>query len=107
MPPESESVEVPPESVESVAPGEVAYATGRDILTRHLMWRQSRRAALVPASRQVILVSEMLPDQSELAAKVGEDLSSGLRDLFGASARWAIVDEHAPALDLARVTALD
>jgi DNA/RNA-binding domain of Phe-tRNA-synthetase-like protein len=92
---------------ESVAPGEVAYTTGPEVLTRHLMWRQSRLGALTPSSRQVILVSEMLPGQGDLAATVGEDLTRGMRDLFGATASWMIVDAHAPSLDLARAPALD
>src|SRR5207302_1402505 len=44
-----------------VAAGEVAYACGPVVLTRHLCWRQARQLLMTPGSRDVLLVSEVLP----------------------------------------------
>ena len=38
----------------AVAEGEIAYASGPVVLTRHLMWRQARQALVQPETRQRI-----------------------------------------------------
>ena len=47
-----------------VPPGEVAYATGQTILTRHFVWRQSRAGLIEPATRNVFLVAEQRDERS-------------------------------------------
>ena len=42
-----------------VDPGEVAYASGSTILTRHFMWRQARTGLVHQHSTRIFLVSEV------------------------------------------------
>jgi DNA/RNA-binding domain of Phe-tRNA-synthetase-like protein len=80
-----------------VPTGEVAYADGHAVLTRHFVWRQARTAWLTPATRDVVLVSEVLGEVgAEAARAVLAALQDGLVDLFGASPTAFVVDgEHA------------
>ena len=39
--------------------GEVSYADGDQILTRHMLWRQSKKGLLERTSRNIVLVSEI------------------------------------------------
>src|SRR5262249_10951667 len=81
-----------------VAPGEVAYADGHTILTRHFVWRQARTALLTPITQAVFLVSEVLGDLgAEVAWAVLADLRDGLTGFFGVTPTAALlVDaEHA------------
>jgi DNA/RNA-binding domain of Phe-tRNA-synthetase-like protein len=57
------------DAAEDVAPGEVAYADGSTVLTRHFVWRQSAEAALTPDTRSLFLVAEVL---SEVGRDVAE-----------------------------------
>src|SRR5215213_10972048 len=43
-----------------VEPGEVAYASGNEILTRYFVWKQSRKGLLEESTRLLFLVSEVL-----------------------------------------------
>jgi DNA/RNA-binding domain of Phe-tRNA-synthetase-like protein len=82
-----------------VPAGEVAYATGSTVLTRQLMWRQSRDGLIHPETRSVFLVSESVPETGAgLAETVLEELRSGLGRIFGAPARGFIVDAGAPRI---------
>jgi DNA/RNA-binding domain of Phe-tRNA-synthetase-like protein len=88
-------------SSERVEPGEVAYASGNEILTRHFVWKQSHVGLLSESTRSVFLVCEVLGEVEEstdgLAQAVSEDLSEGLRRLFGADPRTFLVEESVPA----------
>jgi DNA/RNA-binding domain of Phe-tRNA-synthetase-like protein len=78
---------------EPVEPGEVAYAAGSVVLTRHFVWRQARDGLVEPGSRHVFLVSEILPEVgAETAERVAGDLSSRVEDLFGAPVRPFALD---------------
>ena len=77
--------------------GEVAYATGANVLTRHFVWRQSRRGLIRPESRDVALVSEILPQlPREVVGKVEADLVGGLRSIFGVDGQSFVVDSTQP-----------
>lgn len=77
----------------AVAPGEVAYADGPTVLTRHLMWRQARTALLTPATRDAFLVSEVPAAAGPaLVSTVLADLQTGLHDYFSAHTTGFIVD---------------
>ncbi len=82
------------EGEEEVPPGEVAYADGPDVLTRHFVWRQSEKAAIRPESRDVLLMSEILAEvdpEGRLCATVLDDLARGVELHFGVSAeRWIV-----------------
>jgi DNA/RNA-binding domain of Phe-tRNA-synthetase-like protein len=45
-----------------VPPGEVSYATGPTIITRHIVWRQSRAGLVTPSTRRAVFVSEVLAE---------------------------------------------
>lgn len=67
----------------AVPPGEIAYASGESILTRHFMWRQSRLALVGAHSRDVFLVSEIPGVAGADAARQMHDaMVGGLRELF-------------------------
>lgn len=81
----------------AVPPGEVAYADGATILTRHFVWRQSREGLIGPATRSVALVAEVPGElDAALVGRVRDGLAAGLRDEFGAVPIAFIVDEGAP-----------
>lgn len=82
----------------AVAAGEVAYTDGgSEVLTRHLVWRQSERGAITPASRRVLLLSEILGEQDDaLLETVLGDLRDGLAHHFGVAPRTAVVDVDRP-----------
>jgi DNA/RNA-binding domain of Phe-tRNA-synthetase-like protein len=81
----------------AVPAGEVSYATGATILTRHIVWRQARTALITPQTRRLILVSEVLAELGEAAAAaVCAEFARGLRDYFGVPAQTWVVSVHAP-----------
>jgi DNA/RNA-binding domain of Phe-tRNA-synthetase-like protein len=79
-----------------VPPGEVAYADGPAILTRHFVWRQARAGLIVPATRDVLLLSEVLGEVGAPATEtVLAELRDGLRDDFDvASQGWQVDAAH-------------
>lgn len=86
---------------EPLPAGEIAYVTGGEVLTRHLIWRQSRRALVTADSRRVLLLSEVLGELEEgVADRVETDLARGLERHFGCRARLLRLDAAAPAVAL-------
>ncbi|HEV8194886.1 MAG TPA: phenylalanine--tRNA ligase beta subunit-related protein [Ktedonobacterales bacterium] len=78
-------------------PGEVCYADGATILTRHFVWRQSRIAAITINTRDVFLVSEILGEVGrEVAEAVRDEFESVMREHFGVASLTWIVNEHHP-----------
>lgn len=64
--------------------GEVCYADGSEIITRHFVWKQSKHAILKPDSENIVLVSEILGGlPQEVVTKVEEEFFEGLKDYFG------------------------
>jgi DNA/RNA-binding domain of Phe-tRNA-synthetase-like protein len=88
------------EAPEPVGPGEVAYASGTTVLTRHLVWRQSRQALFAPTTREAVLVSEVLAGQDALAEPVRAALADGLAEHFAARVHSAVLDADHPSLAL-------
>lgn len=78
-----------------VTEGEVSYADGKVIITRHFIWKQSRHAILTPESRNIFFVSEILGDlPAETAENVCDAIREGLADYFGVETRSDILDEN-------------
>lgn len=74
--------------------GELSYAQGTTVLTRHLAWRQAVQGLVTTRTKNVVFVSEILYEGSgaeryALAKNVGEDFSKGLKEYFEA---WSTVD---------------
>lgn len=87
-------------AAEPVPPGELAYACGGDVLTRHLVWRQSERALIRPATTRAVLVSEALAEVGdEVLDEVAGELASGLERWFGAETSSHRITEASPSVD--------
>ncbi len=73
--------------------GELAYAFGATVLTRHFVWRQSRAGLITSNTGDVLLMSEVLDEVgAEVAEAVRADFEQGLRDYFGVTAKTAVLD---------------
>jgi len=84
-----------------VARGEISWASGSTVLTRHLVWRQASQALIEPRTRDLVLLSEILPELPPGAADAVEnDLLSGVEQCFGANARSARLTAGAPSTSL-------
>ena len=78
---------------EEVPSGEVAYADGSTILTRHFVWRQARTGLIGRETRDIILISEVLGDLEDgVAEAVLRDFQDGLKDCFGVDSRAFLLD---------------
>lgn len=63
--------------------GEVAYATGSAILTRHFVWKQARQALVTPETTSLVLVAEILQSiGSSVVEAVEADFIHGLTEMF-------------------------
>lgn len=85
----------------SVEPGEVAYASGNQILTRYFVWKQSRKGLLDESTRSLFLVSEVLGEvesDSGVANAVLEDFADGLRRYFDSEPAVFLVGEEDPEI---------
>jgi DNA/RNA-binding domain of Phe-tRNA-synthetase-like protein len=84
---------------QAVPPGEIAYADGQTILTRHFVWRQAKTGLITQSTRSVFLVSEVLGKlESGLAEKVLNDFRAGLQAYFGVTPGSFLVDEQHPTI---------
>jgi len=80
---------------QAVPPGEVAYADGQTILTRHFVWRQAKTALITQSTQSVFLVSEVLGElESGPAEKVLNDLSAGLQKYFDVTPSRFLVNKQ-------------
>lgn len=83
----------------AVPAGEVSYATGATILTRHIVWRQAKSALITPQTRDVVLVSEVLAELGpDAPAAVAADFARGLREFFGVASQTWVLDPARPAI---------
>jgi DNA/RNA-binding domain of Phe-tRNA-synthetase-like protein len=86
---------------ESVGEGEVAYASGAGILTRHFVYKQSRQALLDDTTTSLFLVSEVLGEVGGgVANAVLEDFARGIQRHFDAKPMTFIVEEGSPEISL-------
>lgn len=76
--------------------GEISYADGDQILTRHMLWRQSKKGLLERTSRNIILVSEIPGEFEEgTSEQILKVLLEGLREHFQVDPLGYIMDaEH-------------
>lgn len=81
-----------------VPAGEVAYADGQTVLTRHFVWRQAQTGLIAPSTRSVFLVSEILGEVGQdVAEAVLADLHTGVQTLFNVPAQTFLLDSRNPA----------
>jgi len=79
-----------------VGAGELVYAQGTTVLTRHLAWRQAAQALVSEKTQNVIFMSEVFNEKNEpqptaLSRTVANDLVEGLRDFFGVEGHATIL----------------
>ena len=79
-----------------VGTGELVYAQGSMVLTRHLAWRQAAQGLVTEKTQHVIFMSEVLDEQNasgspELAQRVADDLVDGLHRFFGVEGQVIIL----------------
>ncbi|KAL8899966.1 MAG: hypothetical protein Q9207_005927 [Kuettlingeria erythrocarpa] len=90
------------EAATPVPEGELVYAQGATVLTRHLAWRQAAEGLVEPATRNVIFMSEVFHDNNEqeaitdgapskLSAAVTDELVGGLKRFFGVDAKATVL----------------
>lgn len=82
-----------------VPAGEVAYANGQTILTRHFVWRQAQTGLITPSTQSVFLVSEILDEVGQdVAEAVLVDLQTGIQTWFNRPAHAWLLDERNAAV---------
>lgn len=80
-------------SPESVEAGEVAYASGDEVLTRHFVWKQSRGGLLDGSTRSAFFVAEVLGAvDGGVAERVLDGFRGGLTEHFGVEPRTFLLD---------------
>ncbi|KAJ5306781.1 hypothetical protein N7508_005796 [Penicillium antarcticum] len=73
--------------------GEILYAQGNIVLTRHMAWLQSKQALATDDSTEVMFMSEVLnegevgAEPTELSRAIVKSLQDGLRHFFGIESR--------------------
>ena len=83
-----------------VSAGEVAYASGQTILTRHFVWRQARAGLVTPATNDVFLIAEVLGEVGpNVAGAVLADFRRGLQDWFSLEAATFLVNRQNPSIN--------
>lgn len=87
---------------EPVAAGEIGYAVGDTVLTRHLAWRQSVEAMVTSETRSVIVMSETLDaiERAEpgTAAAMHRAICDGLRATFGVEPHGTMLSASNPTV---------
>jgi len=90
------------EDPSAVPAGEVAYVHGSTVLTRHLVWRQSRPGLIVPGTSDVVLLCEILGDvpRAELLDEVRSAFVEGLERWFEpGSLVVGVIQDGAPSFE--------
>jgi len=88
------------ESISDVPEGEVSYADGTRILTRHFLWRQSKVGLILPESKNVILVSEIPGELEEgLCKDVLAALAEGVYKHFQIVPLTFIMSSEKPGIE--------
>lgn len=81
----------------AIPEGEVSYADGHQILTRHMLWRQSKKGLLERSSRNAVLISE-IPGGLEdgTSEQILSVLIAGIRKHFHVEPEGFILDAEHP-----------
>lgn len=78
-----------------VPAGEIVYADGSTVLTRHFVWRQSKIGAIHPNTQNVLLVSEILKEvENDVVSIVAEEFQKGMSELFSVDTQLFILDKE-------------
>ena len=81
--------------------GEICYADGNEIITRHFVWKQSRHAILTLESKNAIFISEILGELGDqVFEQVGRAIKEGLKLCFGVDAPVYTIDQKQPSIEI-------
>jgi DNA/RNA-binding domain of Phe-tRNA-synthetase-like protein len=90
----------------NVDKGEILYAQGNTVLTRHMAWRQSKQALVTDDSTEVMFMSEVVNDgavgaePTKLSRAIAISLQDGLREFFGVESTVAILGKSLEQLQV-------
>ncbi len=88
------------DSAQEVPPGEVAYANGNNILTRHFVWRQAKTGLITASTSSVFLVAEVLGELGrDVAENVLAALQNGLERYFNIKTHGFLVHAGNPRIE--------
>lgn len=83
-----------------VGEGELVYAQGKTVLTRHLAWRQAKEGLVGGKTRNVVFMSEVFHPEGEdvsvvtgLTRNVADEFLNGLKSFFGVEGRVFVLGE--------------
>lgn len=83
----------------AVPAGEVSYADGNIIITRHFVYKQAKHALINENSKNIFFVSEILGELPEGTAEtVADAFVKGIKECFGVQATAVILDENRTSL---------
>ena len=89
------------DTIMDVPPGEVSYADGKTITTRHFVWKQSKHALLKLKSKNVLFLAEVLGElPEEISLRVQDQFQKNIKRLFGITAKVDILDKDNPVISL-------
>ncbi|KAJ5122753.1 uncharacterized protein N7443_002852 [Penicillium atrosanguineum] len=86
--------------------GEILYAQGNTVLTRHMAWRKSKQALVTDDSTEVMFMSEVFneaepgPEPTALAQAIAESLQDGLQEFFGVESTAAFLGKSLEKLEI-------
>lgn len=81
--------------------GEMVYAVGSDVVTRHINWKQSRLGLVSTTSTNVVFMAEILADVPDhVLSAVTQELLSALESQFGAKVNVSVLSEFEMQVEL-------
>ncbi|OGE50837.1 hypothetical protein PENARI_c015G06139 [Penicillium arizonense] len=89
----------------NVDKGEILYAQGNTVLTRHMAWRQSKQALVTGESTEVMFMSEVInegevgAEPTELSRAIAKSLQDGIWDFFGVESTVAFLGQSLGQLE--------
>lgn len=89
------------ESGEPVPEGELAYTSGNNVLTRHMVWRQGELSKIRRDSKSILIPLDTLDNisESELLSLIKE-LQKQLVSIFGVKVQTGLLTQSSPSANL-------
>jgi DNA/RNA-binding domain of Phe-tRNA-synthetase-like protein len=85
------------DEVQNLPEGEVSYADGKIIITRHFVWKQSKHTLVTNESKNVLFLAEILSEVPwKTAESVINDFTVEFKKYFAGDMRIEILDANNP-----------
>lgn len=89
------------EKSETVPADELAYTSGKNILTRHMVWRQGELSKIRPSSQSVLIPIDTFDNVSETQLlNIIKELQKTISELFGVKIQTGILSKNSPSATL-------